>query len=140
RREEALCRELLLQPLQRGEVVAEAEALERERAQPELAARLVELRTAVDVDAVAVGKLESQRVELAAWHRDAEAGAVGRARRREEDAGRPCLAAKLGPLALDPYGRQAREPRRDAAVERPHRIDPAVAVVDRLDLHEAEAR
>ena len=74
--EEALGRELALQPLERREVVAEPEALERERAQAEVAARLEQLRPPVGVHAVAVDEIESQRVELAARHRDAEAGAV----------------------------------------------------------------
>ena len=86
RLEEALGRELLLQPLERREVVAEPEALDRERAEAEVAARLEELRPPVDVDALAVDEVEPQRVELAARHRDAEAGAVAGILQREEDA------------------------------------------------------
>ena len=56
--EQPLRRQLRLQPLQRRQVIAEPEALQRERAQPELASRRVELGPAVGVDAVAVGKLE----------------------------------------------------------------------------------
>ena len=68
-------------------------------------------------------------------HRHAEARAVRGVLEREEDALPALLAAQLGHLALDPDGRQAREPVADAAVERGHREDPAVAVLDRLDLH-----
>ena len=87
---------LRLQPLERGEVVAEAEALERERAQPELAARLVQLGPSVGMHAVAVGEIEPQRVELAARHRDAEARAVLRVLEREEDA-RPAGLSAAAP-------------------------------------------
>ena len=78
-REEALGRELRLQPLERREVRADAEALDRERAQAEVAALLVELGPAEDVDALAVGELEPQPVELAARHLHAE-----RTRRRRD--------------------------------------------------------
>ena len=62
----------------RGEVVAEAEALDRERAQAEVAARLEELGAAEHVHALAVGEVEPERVEASARHRHAEAGAVAR--------------------------------------------------------------
>src|SRR5207237_6663465 len=68
--------QLLLQPLERGEVVAEPEPLERESPQAEVALRLEELWPAEDVDALAVGEVEPQRVEARARDRDAEAGAV----------------------------------------------------------------
>ena len=132
--------QLLLQAFERCQVVAEAEALQRQRAQAELAARLVQLGPPVDVNAVAVGEVEPQRVEAPARHRDAEAGAVGGILEREEDAGPALLPAKLRDLTLDPDGGQAGEPGGDAAVERAHRVDPAVAVVDRLDFHTGEAR
>ena len=140
RGEQALGGELLLQALQRGQVLADPEPLERERAEAELALRLVELWAAVDVHAVAVGEVEPQPVELAAGHRDAETGAVRGILEREEDAGPARLAAELGHLAFHPDRGQAREPGGDAAVERAHRVDPAVAVVDRLDFHTGEAR
>ena len=76
--EEPFGGELRLQPLERGEMRADAEALDRERPQPELAALLVELRPAEDVHALAVGEVEPQRVELAARHLHADAGAVAR--------------------------------------------------------------
>src|SRR5215210_1887442 len=52
--EQALASELLLQPLERGEVRTEPEPLDRERAEAEVAALLEQLGTAVDVDALAV--------------------------------------------------------------------------------------
>ena len=120
--EETLGGELRLQPLERGEVRADAEALDRERAQLELAALLVELRPAEDVHALAVGEVEPQRVELAARHRHADARAVGRILEREEDARPALVPPELGHLALDPDGRQARRatarrPRLNAATE-----------------------
>ena len=134
-REEPLGGELALQPLERGEVVAEPEALDRERAQAEVAARFEQLRPAVDVDALAVREVEPERVELPARHRHAEARAVVRVLEREEDALPALLAAQLGHLALDPDRRQPREPVADAVVERGDGVDLAVAVFDRLDLH-----
>ena len=94
--EKALGSELALQPLERREVVAEPEPLERQRAQAKLAARLVQLGSSVGVDAVAVDELELQRVELAARHRDAEARAVLRILEREEDA-RPARPGGAAP-------------------------------------------
>ena len=67
-----------LQPLERREVLAEPEALDREGAQSEVAAGLEELRAAEDVDALAVREVEPERVELSAGHGHAEAGAVRR--------------------------------------------------------------
>ena len=55
------CRELRLQPLERGEVRADAEALDRERAHAVVAALLEELGPAEDVHALAVDELEAQR-------------------------------------------------------------------------------
>ena len=57
--EQALGRERLLQPLDPGEGRAEADRLERERAEAEAAARLEELGPAEDVHAVAVGEVEA---------------------------------------------------------------------------------
>src|SRR5262249_24705482 len=64
--EDPLGAELLLQPLERGEVLAEAEPLDRERAQSQLALLLPQLRPAVDVDALSVRKVEAERIELSA--------------------------------------------------------------------------
>src|SRR5581483_3006860 len=66
--EEALRRQLRLQPLELRQVRAEAVALDRERAEMEVAALLVELRAAVDVHALAVSEPEPQAVELPARH------------------------------------------------------------------------
>ena len=70
-REEALVGELALEALQRGEVVAEAEALDREGAQAEVAAGLEELGTPEDVDALAVlrGRGGARRTARAASSR-----------------------------------------------------------------------
>ena len=68
-REQPFGRELRLQPLERREVRAEAEALDRERAQAEVAALLEQLGPAEDVHALAVVEVEPQRVELPARHR-----------------------------------------------------------------------
>src|SRR4051794_24481256 len=138
RREEPLRGELLLQTLERGQVVAEPERLEREGAQAELASRREELGPAVDVHAVAVRDAAADRVELPAGHGHRQAGAVSRVLEREEDARPARLPPELRDLALDPHRRQPSEPRRDAAVEGAHRVDPAVAVLDRLDLDDEE--
>ena len=60
--------ELSLQALERRQVGAEPEALDRQRFQAQLAALLVELRPAEDVDALALGEAQLERVELAARH------------------------------------------------------------------------
>ena len=99
---------------------------------------LEELGTAEDVDALAVCEVEPESVELAPPHRDREAGALGRILEREEHRLPVHVAAELGDLALDPHGRQAREPIAHAAVEGRDRVDLAVAARDRLDLHAAQ--
>ena len=108
--EEPFRGEFLLQPLECRQVVAEAEALDREGSQPEVAAGLEQLGTPVDVDALAVREVEAQRVELPAGHRDCEAGALLGILEREEDALPAILAAELSDLAFDPDRGQAREP------------------------------
>ena len=118
RRKEAFGCELLLQPLDRRQVVAEPEPLERQGAKPELATCLVQLRAAEDVDVRAVAEVEPQRVELPARHRDAEARTVARVLEREEHGLPAVVALELGDLAFDPDRGQARKPGRDAAVER----------------------
>ena len=77
--EQALGGELLLQPLERGEVRAEPVALDRERPEVEVAPLLVQLRTAVDVHALAVREPEPQR------RRTARAASGPRGRRRSPD-------------------------------------------------------
>ena len=128
-------RERALQPLERGEVRAEAEALDREHLEPQLAALLVELRAAEDVHALAFAQVELERVELAARHLRRQARAVLGVLEREED-GRPALLApELRHLALDPQRRQAVQPRCDARVERADAVDLASVDLRRLDLH-----
>ena len=107
RREQALGGELRLQPLERREVGAEPVALDREHAQVEVAALLVELRAPVDVDALAVHELEPQPVELPARHLCGEARAALGILEREEHRRPALLAPQLGHLALDPDRRQA---------------------------------
>ena len=140
RREQPLGGELLLQPLERREVLAEPEALDRERPQPQLAARLEQLRPTVDVHPLAVAEVEPQPVELPARHQRREDRPVARVLEREEDALPALLAPQLADLALDPDRRQPLQPRADAAVERRDREDPPVAVLDRLDLHRGNRR
>ena len=49
----------------------------------------------------------------------------------------PVLPAELGHLALDPDGRQPLQPGGDALVEPGDGVDLAIAVDERLDLHQA---
>ena len=132
--EEPLGGELLLPPLERGQVGAQPEPLDRQRAQPEVAPLLEELRAAEDVDALAVDEIEPERVELPSRHLDAETRAVLRILEREEHRRPPRLAAQLRHLALDPDRRQPLEPPRDAAVERTHGVDLAAVDLRGLDL------
>ena len=134
-REEPFRGERRLQPLERGEMRAEAEALDRQRPQAQVAALLEQLRASEDVNALAVGELELQRVETAARHRDADRGAAVRVLEREEHARPALVAPELGDLALDPHRREPAEPLRDAAVERGDGVDLPVLVRQRLDLH-----
>ncbi len=119
---------------------ADAEALDRERPQPEVALLRVELGPAVDVHALAVGEVETQRVELAAWHLNRDARAVGGIFEREEDARPARVALQFRHLALDPHGRQPAEPLRDAEVETRDGVDGAVVVRERRDLAHARQR
>src|SRR5581483_1806358 len=128
-REQTLGGEFRLQPLQPRKVIAQAEWLDRERAQAEVAALLEELRPAEDVNAIAVRELDPEPVEATARHRDAEARPVARILEREEDALPALVTAELRDLALDPHARQAPEPGGHTAVERRDGEDLAVAVV-----------
>jgi hypothetical protein len=118
-------------------VCADAEPLDRQRAQAEVAALLEQLGARVDVDALAVGEVEAEAVELPARHRHRDARAVGRVLQREEDARPALVALQLGHLAFDPDGREPAEPPRDAAVERRDGVHGAVRVRQRLDLAHA---
>ena len=85
---------------------ADAETLDRQRAELEFPALLVQLRPAEDVHPLAVRKVEPLRVESSARHYRTDAGAVSRILEREED-GRPAFVpAELRDLALDPHGGQ----------------------------------
>ena len=106
----ALRRRASLQPLERREVRAEPVALDRQRLQPQLATLLVELGPAEDVDALAVGEAELERVELAARHLHRQARAVLGILEREEHRRPALLPAQLRHLALDPERRQLVEP------------------------------
>ena len=68
-REQALGGEDALEPLDRGEVVAEPDPLDRARPEAELALRLVDLGLALDEHALTVGELELELVEPAPLHR-----------------------------------------------------------------------
>ena len=119
-------------------MIADPEALDRQRAETEITAGLVELRATEDVHPIAVDEIEPQRVEARAQDRDTEAGAVGRILEREEH-GLPALVpAQLGDLALDPHSREPGEPVSDAAIERRNGVDLLLSVLDCLDLHAAD--
>ena len=136
--EETLGGERALEPLERCEMRAETETLDRQHLQPQLAALLVELGAAEDVHALALAQVELERVELAARHLRRQRRAVLRVLEREEH-GRPALLpAELRHLALDPQRRQAVQPRRDARVERPDAVDLAPVDLRGLDLHPAD--
>ena len=126
-----------LQPLDRGEVVAEPEALDRRDAEGQLALGLVELGPALGVHALAVGEVELERVEATPLHRRPQAGAAGRVLEREEDERPGLVAPQFGHLALDPELGQAAQVDPDPLVERGDAEDLAVAVERRLDLHPA---
>ena len=139
-REEPFGRERALQPLERREVRAEAEALDRERLERKLAALLVKLRAAEDVHALAFAQVELERVELPARHLRRQARAVLGVLEREED-GRPALLApELRDLALDPQRRQAVQPGCDARVERADAVDLAPVDLRGLDFHPSIVR
>jgi hypothetical protein len=127
--------ELLLQPLERRQVVAEPEALDRERAHAVVALRLEQLGAPEHVRALAVGEVEPQRVEAGARDRHADARAIGRVLEREEDGLPARVAPELRDLSFDPDRGQAAQPVRHAAVERGDRVDLAIAVLKCLDLH-----
>ena len=137
--EEPFVGELLFQPLDRGQMRTESEALERECAQPELAFRREELGTPEHVDALALREVELQRVERPPGDRGGQARAVGRILEREENAAPALRPAQLRHLALDPQRRQPLEPVGDAAVEAGDGVDLPVAVEQWFDLHPGRA-
>ena len=66
-------------------MVAQAEALDRQGAQPEITPRRVQLRAAEHVDALAVCEVEPQGVESASGHRRGNHSPVHGILEREED-------------------------------------------------------
>src|SRR5262245_8095650 len=96
---------------------SQAVPLDRERPQVKLPALLVQLRPAVDVDALPVDEIEPQPVELPARHLHRQRRTALRVLEREVDGRPPLLPAKLGDLAFDPERRQPLQPRRDALIE-----------------------
>ena len=118
RREEALGRELLLQPLERRQVRAEPVALDRQRAQVEVAALLVEARRGRRRGRARrrPGRAGARRTGPRGICTARQAPFSGSLSVKNTD--RPALlAAQLGHLALDPDRRQPLEPGRDALVE-----------------------
>src|SRR5439155_3211132 len=116
RGEQTFRSELLLQALERGEVRAEAEALDRQGLEVEVAPLLVQLRASVDVHALTVDEIQPQSVELPPWHLRGEARAAVRILEGEED-GRPALLSpQFGDLAFDPQRRQLLEVAGDAQI------------------------
>ncbi len=81
------------QALERGEVRSEAEPLDRKGPEAEVAARLEQLRAAIDVHPLALGQVEPEAVELAAGHRDSQTRSLARILEREEHALPALLAA-----------------------------------------------
>ena len=117
---------------------AEAEALDREHLEAQLALLRPYLGTAVDVDSLAVRQVEAERVEAPPRQGGFDARAAVLVLEREEHGLPALLAPQLGDLALDPHGRQPPQPVGETAVEGGDGEDLAVAVLDRLDLRHAE--
>ncbi len=134
RREQALGGELALELLEREQVRAEPDPLDRRRPESELRLLLVDLRATGDVDGLAFGEVELEAVVRAPRDRDVERRAGLRILQRQEDVGPGVVAAELGDLPLHPQGGQPAEVHPDAAVERRDGEDLAVAVHEVLDL------
>src|SRR5580765_8733329 len=115
-------------------MVSESESLDRERPHAEVAAGLEELGASEDVDSLAVGQVEPERVETAAPDRHAETRTVARVLQREEDRLPARIPAQLRDFALDPHRGQPLEPLGHTAVEGAHRVDLPFPILDRLDL------
>src|SRR6266508_1831774 len=139
RREQAFAGESALELLDSRQQSSEAQGLDRQGAEAKLAAGGEELRPAENVNRRAVDELEAERVEAAPRHADGKAGAVPRILQSEEDALPAVLAPELRDLAFDPDGRQSREPRSNAAIERGDGVDLAIPVELVLDLHTVES-
>ena len=117
---------------------AEAEALDREHLEAQLALLRPYLGTAVDVDSLAVRQVEAERVEAPPRQGGFDARAAVLVLEREEHGLPALLTPQLGDLALDPHGRQPPQPVREPAVEGGDGEDLAVAVLDGFDLRHAE--
>ena len=87
-------------------MVSEPEPLDRQRTHAEVAARLEQLGSSEDVDPLAIREVETQRVETAARHGDAEARPVVRILQREEDRLPALVAPQFGDFAFHPHGRE----------------------------------
>ena len=100
-------------------MVADAEALDRERAQLELALRLEDLGPAVDVHALALGQVEPERVELAARDRDRrQAPSAGSLSVKKTFAQPACRRSSVTSPSIQTVGRRATQsatPRLNAA-------------------------
>ena len=116
-REEAFGCELALQALESGEMVAEAEALDREGPEAKVPAAS---KSSGRPKTWTRSPFASSSRSASNWPRaivtPRQAPSVGSFSVRKTLCQR-VLAAELGHLALDPDGRQAREPVADAAVE-----------------------
>ena len=124
-REEPLGRELALQPLERREMRAEAEALDRQHLQPQLAALLVQLGAAEDVHALAVarGRARARRTGRAASAPARHAPSSGSLSVKKTDAQRCCRRSSVTSPSIQSVGRRFSQ-RRDALVERRGRSRP----------------
>ncbi len=133
-REQPFGRELALELLEREEVSAEPEALDRRRPQTELCLLLVDLGAPRDVDGLALRELEREPVEGPPGDRHVERRARLRILQRQEDVRPRVVAPELGDLSLHPQRGQPPEVHPDPPVERRDREDLAVAVDEVLDL------
>ena len=133
--EEALGRESAFEELERDEVLAEPEPLDRRQPERELSPRLPDLRATLRVHGLALLEPELEAVEGAPLHGRLERRSGGGITEREEDRRPGLVPTQLGHLALHPDRRDASDVPGHAAVEGGDRVDLAVTVEDRLDLH-----
>src|SRR5262249_21748356 len=115
--EEPLAREGLLEPLERRQMLAEPEALERRCSKRELATAFEELGVTLDVQLLSVDEIEPERIEPLARDRRGKRGAGQRVLEGEEDGTPGVIAPELAELALDPDLRELLQPQADAAIE-----------------------
>ena len=111
----------LLQPLDPGEQLADADRADLERVQLQHAARYVELRLCPDHHPAAFGETLGERVDELAGGRHTQ-GDVGRGiAQHEEDRVRPGPTGDLGELAVDPDAPEATHPLADRLCDGPDR-------------------